>query len=75
MVGCKIQHQPLFKKKICVFYCSVAGGVSGGGWGGGEGVAGATPAQGAAAGTWSSQPRDRQGCSYFFFGSLVLPAS
>jgi len=38
----------------------LAGGV--GGWGGGEGgVAGATPPQNGAAGTWSNQPRDRPG--------------
>jgi len=39
----------------------LAGGV--GGWGGGtaDGVAGATPPQNGAAGTWSSQPRDRPG--------------
>jgi len=39
----------------------LAGGVGGvGGWGGAAGD-GATPPQAGAAGTWSSQPRDRQG--------------
>ena len=38
-----------------------SGGVGGvGGWGGAAGD-GATPPQAGAAGTWSSQPRDRQG--------------
>ena len=36
------------------------GGVGGWGGGAGEGVA-ATPPQAGAAGTWSGQPRDRQG--------------
>lgn len=39
----------------------LAGGVGGWGGGGGDGGVPATPPQAGAAGTWSSQPRDRQG--------------
>ena len=46
----------------------MAGSVGWGGTAGGEGAVPApTPPQNGAAGTWSSQPRDRQGIQTFHF--------